>query len=75
MDRTIKGRCGVSRRFADKVVIVTGAGQGIGRAIALTFAAEGAKVIVCDVDGDSVARVAKQTGLGLTRHTAREMAP
>ncbi|KAF0136876.1 MAG: short-chain dehydrogenase/reductase SDR, partial [Xanthobacteraceae bacterium] len=34
-----------------KVVIVTGAGRGIGREIALTAAAEGAKVVVNDLGG------------------------
>jgi NAD(P)-dependent dehydrogenase (short-subunit alcohol dehydrogenase family) len=38
------------QRFKDKVVIVTGAANGIGRAIALRFGSEGAHVIVNDVD-------------------------
>ncbi|MDR2486642.1 MAG: SDR family oxidoreductase, partial [Clostridiales Family XIII bacterium] len=35
----------MGKLFQDKVVIVTGSGQGIGRAVALAFAAEGAKVV------------------------------
>jgi NAD(P)-dependent dehydrogenase (short-subunit alcohol dehydrogenase family) len=34
---------------AEKVAIVTGAGRGIGRAIALLLAQEGARVVVCDI--------------------------
>ena len=40
----------MSMRFSGKVVLVTGAGAGIGRATALAFAAEGLKVVVADLD-------------------------
>lgn len=36
--------------FKDKVCVVTGAGSGIGRALALTLAEFGAQVIACDID-------------------------
>jgi 3-oxoacyl-[acyl-carrier protein] reductase len=41
-------------RLIGKVSIITGAGQGIGRATALKFASEGAKVAVCDINLESV---------------------
>jgi 3-oxoacyl-[acyl-carrier protein] reductase len=40
-------------RFAGKVVVVTGAARGIGRGEAELFAAEGAHVIINDVDADA----------------------
>lgn len=40
----------MNRRFEGKSVIVTGAGSGIGRAAALAYAAEGASLIVADID-------------------------
>src|SRR5262249_16478999 len=45
----------------DKVVIVTGAGNGIGRAHALLFAAEGASVVVNDVGGSREGSAAGDT--------------
>ena len=42
-------------RLLDKVSIITGGGQGIGRATAIKFAKEGAKVAVCDINMSAVA--------------------
>jgi NAD(P)-dependent dehydrogenase (short-subunit alcohol dehydrogenase family) len=51
-------------RFADKSIIVTGAGSGIGRAASLLFAAEGGRVIVADkTEGaDETARLIGEAG-------------
>ena len=47
-------------RFAGKVAIVTGAARGIGEAIAMTLAREGADVVVSDVDMEGIQRVAHE---------------
>jgi NAD(P)-dependent dehydrogenase (short-subunit alcohol dehydrogenase family) len=41
------------QRFEDKTVIVTGGGSGIGRATAVAFAREGAKVVVADISAET----------------------
>jgi NAD(P)-dependent dehydrogenase (short-subunit alcohol dehydrogenase family) len=44
-------------RFTDKVVLITGAASGIGRAAALAFAAEGARVAILDRSADALGAV------------------
>ncbi len=49
-------------RLDDKVAIVTGAGQGLGEAIAKTLAESGANVAVNDINPDRAERVTKEIG-------------
>ena len=49
-------------KLDDKVAIITGAGRGIGRGIAEKLAAEGATVVVTDIDQQSAETTAKELG-------------
>ena len=58
----------VPGRFAGRTVLVTGGGSGIGRAIAARTVAEGASVVVADVDLDAARAVAAELdGAGAVR--------
>jgi hypothetical protein len=50
------------RRFDGRVVLVTGGGSGIGEATCRRLAAEGARVVVVDIDDDAARRVAAAIG-------------
>ena len=58
----------------DKIVVVTGAGSGIGRALAKRFANDGAKLVVCaDVNGEGAAATAKDCGgIAFTTDVSKE---
>ena len=47
-------------RFANKVALITGGGSGIGRATALAFAQQGAKVVILEINGDAARNTAHE---------------
>jgi NAD(P)-dependent dehydrogenase (short-subunit alcohol dehydrogenase family) len=49
-----------NRRFANKVIVITGAGSGIGRTAALAFAQEGGSVVIGDINETDGAETARQ---------------
>ena len=53
---------GVGQRLLGKVAVITGAGSGIGRGTARRFVAEGARVLVADIDAERAERTCE--GLG-----------
>jgi meso-butanediol dehydrogenase / (S,S)-butanediol dehydrogenase / diacetyl reductase len=57
-----------ARRHAGRIVLITGAAKGIGAATARAFAAEGAKVILCDIDMQNLAET--HSALADTGHLA-----
>ena len=48
------------RRFVDQIAIVVGGAQGIGKAIAVRLASEGARVLIADIDREEMTRTSRE---------------
>lgn len=59
-------------KLDDRVAIVTGAAQGIGKAIVDKLAEEGATVVAADVNGDGAKRAAPEGGIGIQVDISKE---
>ncbi|MBW8783211.1 MAG: SDR family NAD(P)-dependent oxidoreductase, partial [Novosphingobium sp.] len=61
-------------RLKDKVAVITGAGSGMGKAMAQTFAREGARLVLADISGkqDEVASAIGGSAVGVQCDVAKE---
>ena len=62
----------MTQRLAGKTALLTAAGQGIGRATALAFLNEGARVIATDINKELLDALAFQTGCEIARLDVRD---
>ena len=59
-------------RFEDKVVVITGAGRGIGYALAERFASEGATIVIAEIDAQRGSAAAERLGAHFVRTDVRD---
>lgn len=59
----------MSQTLQDKIAIVTGSAQGLGRAIALRLAVEGADVVIADLNGEQAQITAQEIAAATSRRT------